>query len=223
MNKKDAALQALLRQRLLPLYYHDSPDVSVRILEALYAGGVRVLEYTNRGEAALKNFAALRQATDGNMPGLQLGIGTVKNVTQAKDYINAGADFVVCPSTSAEVGAVVHGAGLLWVPGCMTPTEIAVAENAGARLVKIFPGNLLGPSYISAIKDIFPAMKFLVTGGVEAEEGNLKSWFDAGVVGVGMGSKLITKALLAAEDYEGLKAATEKALAMTASPPQPIR
>lgn len=226
MNKKDTALQALLRQRLLPLYYHDSGEVSVRILQALYNGGVRILEYTNRGDAALENFKALRKAVNEGMPGLQLGIGTVKSVRQAKDYMNAGADFIVCPSTSADVGEAVQGAGLLWIPGCMTPTEIAVAENADASLVKIFPGNLLGPSYITAIKDIFPGMKFIVTGGVEAEEKNLRGWFDAGVVGVGMGSKLITKALLAAEDYEGLKAATEKALKLTrpgpASPPQSV-
>jgi 2-dehydro-3-deoxyphosphogluconate aldolase/(4S)-4-hydroxy-2-oxoglutarate aldolase len=96
----------------------------------------------------------------------------------------------------------------------MTPTEIAAAENAGATIVKIFPGNLLGPSYITAIKDLFPELKFVVTGGVEAEAENLRSWFKAGVVGVGMGSKLISKELVEQNDFETLRAATITALGL---------
>jgi 2-dehydro-3-deoxyphosphogluconate aldolase/(4S)-4-hydroxy-2-oxoglutarate aldolase len=98
----------------------------------------------------------------------------------------------------------------------MTPTEVAAAENAGATLVKIFPGTLLGPSYISAIKDLFPGMRFIITGGVEAEEQNLKGWFNAGVVGVGMGSRLITKTMIESNDFDGLKHATVSALQLVA-------
>lgn len=217
MHKKESALKALLEQKLLPLYYHDSPTVSVFILEALYAAGVRTLEYTNRGEKALDNFTALRKAADQNMPGLQLGIGTIKTGAWAQRFIDAGADFIVCPSMNPEVAEVTHKAGLLWIPGCLTPTEIAGAEIAGASIVKIFPGNILGPSYISSIKEIFPALKFMPTGGVEAETGNLKSWFGAGVVAVGMGSKLITKELVASGDFKGLETATRSALELVRS------
>ncbi len=220
MYKKELATTALLQQRLLPLYYHDSADVSKRILKALYDGGVRIVEYTNRGEAALENFGILRKFTDKELAGLQLGIGTVKSKKQAKEYIKAGADFVVCPSINEEVGEVVEKHELLWIPGCMTPTEIAAAENAGAQIVKIFPGNLLGPSYITAIKDLFPGLRFVVTGGVEAEAKNLKAWFDAGVVGVGMGSKLVTKDMIAKGDYEGMTEATRKVLQLAAAHPQ---
>ena len=212
MRKKDQALQALLQQKLLPLYYHQSAEVSVAILRALYEAGVRTLEYTNRGEHALENFKLLRKTVDKSLPGLQLGIGTIKTKKAAKKFMDAGADFIVCPSFNEEVADTVQDAGLLWIPGCLTTTEIAAAEEAGATVVKIFPGNILGPSYISAIKEIFPDLKFMPTGGVEAEEKNLKSWFGAGVVAVGMGSKLISKELIAQEDYAGLKAATAKAL-----------
>lgn len=212
MRKKEQAEKALLTQKFLPLYYHDSAEVSVEILKALYDGGVRILEYTNRGEAALDNFAVLRKNVDKTMSDLQLGIGTIKTKKQARKYIEAGADFIVCPSINEEVGEVVLEEKLLWIPGCMTPTEIATAENAGAELVKIFPGNLLGPSYITAIKDLFPSLRFVVTGGVESEEGNLRGWFSAGVVGVGMGSKLISKEIVARKDYDGLRQLTQQTI-----------
>jgi 2-dehydro-3-deoxyphosphogluconate aldolase/(4S)-4-hydroxy-2-oxoglutarate aldolase len=212
MNKSEQALQVLLNQKLLPLYYHDSAAVSIAILQALYDAGVKTVEYTNRGENALKNFKELRSNVDEKMPGMLLGIGTIKNEMQAQHYIDAGADFIVCPSMNNAVAKTVHEAELLWIPGCMTPTEIAAAENAGAALVKIFPGNILGPSYISAVKDLFPNLLFMPTGGVEAEEKNLQGWFASGVVAVGMGSKLISKELVHKEDYNTIKEETTKAL-----------
>jgi 2-dehydro-3-deoxyphosphogluconate aldolase/(4S)-4-hydroxy-2-oxoglutarate aldolase len=214
MSDLQSMRAAILEQKLLPLFYHDSAEKSVLVLEALYAAGVRCVEYTNRGSAAPANFGVMRAAATERMPGLQLGIGTIKNAQQAEQYLALGADFIICPSTNTEVAAVTAAAGKLWIPGCMTPTEIACAENAGATLVKIFPGNILGPAFITAVRDLFPGMQFLVTGGVEAEAGNLQGWFRAGVSGVGMGSKLITKDLVEKGDAEGLKAATEKTLAL---------
>jgi 2-dehydro-3-deoxyphosphogluconate aldolase / (4S)-4-hydroxy-2-oxoglutarate aldolase len=211
MSKKEQALQQLFKQKLLPLYYHDSAEVSIGILKSLYEGGIRMVEYTNRGAHAVDNFAALIKGTE-NFPGMQVGIGTIKNSETARQFIEAGADFIVCPTMNSEVAAVVHNAGLLWIPGCMTPTEIAAAEEAGATVVKIFPGNILGPAYISAIKELFPQLKFMPTGGVEAEEKNLKEWFKAGVVAVGMGSKLITKEIIAHGNYAQLKEDTQHAL-----------
>lgn len=212
MRKKELALQTLLTQKLLPLFYHHSDKVSIDILQVLYEVGIRMVEYTNRGEHALDNFYSLRKRVDKNFPELQLGIGTIKTKKQAKKFIEAGADFIVCPTINLEVGLVVQDAELLWIPGCMTATEIAAAESAGAMLVKIFPGNILGPSYISAIKDLFPDLLFMPTGGVDVEENNLKGWFKSGVVAVGMGSKLISKEVLENKDYAGLKVTTEKAI-----------
>ncbi|MGZ3917767.1 MAG: bifunctional 4-hydroxy-2-oxoglutarate aldolase/2-dehydro-3-deoxy-phosphogluconate aldolase [Flavisolibacter sp.] len=214
MRKKEMALEVLLQQKLLPLYYHESVEVSIEVLRALYDAGIRTLEYTNRGENALENFKALKKVAEKSLPGLLLGVGTIKTKKSAKKFMEAGADFVVCPSMNEEVGEVVQNEGLLWVPGCLTTTEIASAENAGAILVKIFPGNILGPSYISAIREIFPDLKFMPTGGVEAEEKNLKSWFDAGVVAVGMGSKLISREIMAQQDFGGLKSAAARTLQM---------
>jgi 2-dehydro-3-deoxyphosphogluconate aldolase/(4S)-4-hydroxy-2-oxoglutarate aldolase len=213
MHLKERTIQGLLAQKLLPLYYHDSPEVSSEILKALYAAGIRMVEYTNRGTRALENFVQMKKAA-ASMPGMQLGIGTIKTPEQANDFINAGADYIVCPTVNPEVASVTHQAGLLWIPGCMTPTEIATAEQAGATLVKIFPGNILGPSYITAIKELFPGIRFMPTGGVEVEKENLSTWFKSGVVAVGMGSKLVSKERIEGKRYGDIQKETEKALAL---------
>ena len=212
MHKQQTVLDALLQQRLLPLFYHDDAQTCVSILQSLYDAVIRILEYTNRGPNALANFEVLKKAASASMPGLLLGIGTIKNSIQAHQYMDAGADFIVCPTTEPTVGSATINAGLLWIPGCMTPTEIAVAEASGARLVKIFPGNVLGPSFVTAIKELFPGMLFMPTGGVETTIENLTAWFNAGVVAVGMGSKLVSGALVQKQDYKGIQEATEKVL-----------
>ena len=212
MSKKDQVLSVLLEQRLLPLFYNDDATTCVNILQSLYRAGVRLVEFVHRGPNALTNFAVLKKAAAG-MPGLQLGIGTIKNPEQAEKYIAAGADFIVSPTTEPAVGAVTASAGLLWIPGCMTPTEIGRAEAAGAQLVKIFPGNVLGPSFISAVKDLFPGMLFMPTGGVEINSENLRSWFDAGVCAVGMGSKLVSGSLVAEKNFGAIEQLTQQALA----------
>ena len=204
---KQTTIDTLLRQKLLPLYYHESAETSAAILKALYDAGIRIIEYTNRGKNALENFRQLKKAA-ADLPGLLIGIGTIKNKEQAEDFIRTGADFIIAPSVNVEVGKAAEAAGLLWIPGCMTPTEIASAENAGAQLVKIFPGNLLGPDYLRSIRDLFPGMKFMPTGGVEVNKENLSEWFGAGVCAVGMGSKLISREALEANDFEGIRSAT---------------
>jgi 2-dehydro-3-deoxyphosphogluconate aldolase/(4S)-4-hydroxy-2-oxoglutarate aldolase len=146
------------------------------------------------------------------MPDMLLGIGTIKNKDQAQQYIDAGADYIVCPSMNKKVGKLAQQAGLLWIPGCMTPTEIAAAENAGATIVKIFPGNILGPAFIAAVKELFPNLLFMPTGGVELTEENLGAWFKVGVSAVGMGSKLISKQLVEREDYNEIERLTKQAI-----------
>ena len=99
----------------------------------------------------------------------------------------------------------------------MTATEINVAETRGATLVKIFPGNILGPSYITAIKEIFPNLLFMPTGGVEMTKENIQLWFNAGVSAIGMGSKLITKSIMENKDYNKLTENSTQALALVKS------
>ena len=207
-------IKKIAEQGVLPLYFHPDPTVSVEVLKALYAAGIRAVEYTNRGEAALDNFKLLKETRDQQLPELLLGIGTIKRKKEAKAFMKAGADFIIAPGMIEEVAETVHKEEMLLIPGCMTTTEIIRAEDAGAKLIKLFPGNLLGPSFVSAIKELFPDLLFMPTGGVEVSKENLTGWFKSGVVAVGMGSKLITKEILANKDYSLLASKTKEAIAL---------
>lgn len=211
-NKKEQVLQVLLHTRLLPLYFYPDTQVSIDILKILYSAGIRAVEYTNRGVAALDNFKAMLEVRDAEMPDLLLGIGTIKTGEAAQAYIDAGADFLISPATILDVAKVAKAADILWLPGCMTVTEIVTAEQLGCKIVKLFPGNMLGPTFVSAIKELFPDVLFMPTGGVEVEEKNIKDWFKSGVCAVGMGSKLISKATMEHKDYETIRSLTLQAL-----------
>ena len=211
-NKKESILQLTLQQGVLPLYFNKDEAVSIEVLKALYNAGIRTVEYTNRGEAALQNFKALRKVCDAELSGMHLGIGTIKNTEQAKAFVDAGADYLISPGLVEEAAKVAEQNGLLYVPGAMTPTEIIKAESLGCTLVKIFPGNIVGPGFVSAIKELFSGVKFIITGGVEPEESNLRGWFSAGAAAVGMGSKLITKQILETRDYAKITELTKDSL-----------
>jgi 2-dehydro-3-deoxyphosphogluconate aldolase/(4S)-4-hydroxy-2-oxoglutarate aldolase len=146
------------------------------------------------------------------MPGLLLGIGTIKNRETASKFIDAGADFLVSPGFVQEVADLAASAEIFYAPGCMTPSEIIAAENAGIKFIKLFPGNLLGPEYLTSIKDIFPSLLFMPTGGVDTTQENIAGWFKAGVCAVGMGSKLISKKLMEQKDYATIEAETKKVI-----------
>jgi 2-dehydro-3-deoxyphosphogluconate aldolase/(4S)-4-hydroxy-2-oxoglutarate aldolase len=212
MDKKTEILRLIPEQGVLPLFFYKDTEVSIEVLKALYSAGIRAVEYTNRGEAALNNFKKMRQVCNTELKGMYLGVGTIKNAKAAQDFIDAGADYIISPGLVEDAARVADANNMLWVPGCMTPTEIIRAEQLGAKMVKLFPGNILGPSFLSAVKELFPDLLFMPTGGVEAEKENLSGWFKAGVCAVGMGSKLITKAALENRDYEGIKASTLKSL-----------
>src|SRR5690606_28343517 len=143
-----------------------------------------------------------------------LEIGTIKNKDQPKNCIDAGADFVSCISMNIEVAAVIHAAGLLRITGCLTVTASETADIVVASIVKICPCLLLDRGYIHSINEIFPGLQFMPTGGVEASQENLMTWFKSGVVGVGMGSKLISKEAIEQENYNEITRSVKAALAM---------
>ena len=212
MSQTQQITDAIIAQGILPLYFNSSEEVSLEVLRSIYRAGIKAVEYTNRGDAALANFKKMVALRNAEMPGLLLGVGTIKNMQHATDYMNAGADFLVSPGFVPDVAAYCVSKDIFYAPGCMTPSEIIAAENAGIKFIKLFPGNMLGTEFLTTIKDIFPKLLFMPTGGVDTTRENIEGWFKAGVCAVGMGSKLISKKLMEAKDYVTIEAETKKVL-----------
>lgn len=193
MKTIEESIVQIKKYPVIPVYYHDDLQTCLDTVKACYDGGIRVFEFVNRGSQALVNFKELKAFRDAQLPELHLGIGTIKSAKQAEDYLSLGADFIVSPIVKPEIAAITLDVDVLWIPGCMTPTEINTAEVLGAPLVKLFPGSSLGPDFLKAIKPLFPDMLFMPTGGVNPDENSISKWFAAGVSAVGMGSKLFEK------------------------------
>ena len=212
--EEENLIERIGTQGFLPLFYHPDSTVCTDVVQALYDAGVRIIEFTNRGENALENFTALIATRDLKWKDLLLAAGTIRTSEHATKFIAAGADFLISPVFDADVCDVAYLQKVLWIPGCMTPTEIHTAQSAGCKLVKLFPGNVLGPGFVSGILELFPGMQFMPTGGVESTRENITAWFRAGVSAVGMGSKLISKELLQAKNYEEIRRLTVEAISI---------
>ncbi|WP_234572969.1 bifunctional 4-hydroxy-2-oxoglutarate aldolase/2-dehydro-3-deoxy-phosphogluconate aldolase [Rhodohalobacter sp. 614A] len=197
--------QTMNDQGLVPLFYHKDTEVAKQVVKACYEGGARLLEFTNRGDFAHQIFGELVRYTSEQLPGMILGAGSVPDAATAALYMQLGANFIVTPVLRDDVGLTCNRRKVLWAPGCGTLSEIARAEELGAEIVKVFPGSQLGPGFVKAVKGPCPWTSIMPTGGVSAEEKNLRGWFEAGVSCVGMGSKLIKKSFVEAQDFQGLK------------------
>ncbi len=217
MSSIQKVSDAIVAQGMLPLYFNADETVTLEVLRAIYRAGIKAVEYTSRGDSALSNFTKMVEVRNAEMPDLLLGIGTIKNLKQAEEYFAVGADFFISPGFVPEVGAFLKSKGVLYSPGCMTPTEIIAAENAGIHFIKLFPGNMLGPEFLSGIKDLFPKLLFMPTGGVDTTKENIGSWFKAGVSAVGMGSKLISKQLMDDKYYKTIESETKAVLSLIQS------
>ena len=190
---------------LVPLFYHKDLEVCKEVLRAVYNGGGRLLEFTNRGDFAHEVFGELNKFAEKELPEMILGVGSVTDAASASLYMALGANFVVTPVYREDIAIVCNRRKVLWSPGCGSLTEIATAEQMGAEIIKVFPGSTLGPDFVSAIKGPCPWTSIMPTGGVSADKENLEGWFEAGVTCVGMGSQLITKEYLTNKDYSGLE------------------
>ena len=215
----DHILETVLHYPVVPVFFHADATYARRILDACYAGGLRVFEFTNRGSNAFEVFSELVAHVQANCPDMVLGIGTIYTAEEAKRFIQAGADFVVQPCLTADVADACRRSGTPWLPGTMTVSEVFQATRLGAAIVKIFPGNVLGPGFIKSLRGPMPTVPLMVTGGVEPTEDSLREWFGAGVNVVGMGSQLFKNP----DDTEALsrQIAALLAFAQTAVSPLP--
>lgn len=189
---------------IIPVVRASSSKHALEAVEAIEAGGIPIAEITMTVPNAI---ATIREVVARCGDRVLLGAGTVCTAQQARECLDAGAQFLVSPGLSVPVMEVARTLGILAIPGALTPTEVMAASEAGAKAIKIFPcGNVGGAKYIKALRGPFPDLHFIPTGGVNA--GNVAECFAAGAFAVGMGSDLIDAAAL----REGRKADVVKAI-----------
>ena len=204
MSKFDklAVLTKIGQTRMVPVFYHKDAAVACAVVKACYDGGVRAFEFTNRGDMAHEVFAELMRFTADECPDLALGVGSVVDAPTAAIYIQMGACFVVGPLLNSDVAKVCNRRGVPYTPGCGTVSEVGQAQELGCDIVKVFPGDVLGPKFVKGLMAPMPWSRIMVTGGVEPSEENLSAWIKAGAFCVGMGSKLFPKDKVAAADWQ---------------------
>jgi 2-dehydro-3-deoxyphosphogluconate aldolase/(4S)-4-hydroxy-2-oxoglutarate aldolase len=206
--------RALYESGLVPLFYNPDVEVSKNVTQAVAAGGARVLEFTNRGDFAFDVYRELSLSLAAENSPLILGVGSVVDAPTAAMYIGVGANFIVGPIFNPEVARLCNRRKIAYLPGCGTLNEISQAEEYGVEIVKIFPGSAVGgPGFIKAVRGPNPWTSIMPTGGVDATEENIRGWIEAGACCVGMGSKLITKAAVAAGDFASITKNVKQILA----------
>ncbi len=203
--KKLAVLRTAAEQGMVSLFYNPDIELGKKVLAACYKGGARILEFTNRGDYAHEVFAALNKFCEKELPEMILGVGSIPDAGTAALYIQLGANFIVTPSLRTDVVKVCNRRKIPCMPGCGTLSEIGLAEELGCDIVKLFPGSTYGAGFVKSIKAPQPWTSIMPTGGVTPERDNLQKWFDAGVTCVGMGSKMISKDILADGHFEKLE------------------
>lgn len=205
MQNKIDLLTAIEEYKIIAILRGVPKDKLIKTAEALYDGGIRLLEitYTANGsvsdEETADGIALLSQHFKGKM---FIGAGTVLNKSQVQLTASAGGLFIISPNTDKEVIEETVRLGLASIPGALTPTEVVNAHNYGADFVKLFPVSNMGPEYVKAIKAPLSHIKLLAVGGVD--ENNMQSYLKVGACGFGLGSNLVDKKLIEKDDYKGL-------------------
>ncbi|MCI5483617.1 MAG: bifunctional 4-hydroxy-2-oxoglutarate aldolase/2-dehydro-3-deoxy-phosphogluconate aldolase [Clostridiales bacterium] len=207
-------LEAMKQYRITAILRGIDREHLEPVVEALYAGGIRLLEITfNQGSATRleDTAAAIARAKEIYGDRLHVGAGTVMSVEEVAAAHRAGAEFILAPNVDETVIRAAVDRGLCAIPGAMTPTEIAGAYNAGAQIIKLFPAGNLGLGYCKAVMAPLNHIPMIAVGGVDQH--NLPSFLKAGFLGAGIGSNLTDRRLIQAGDYQGLKALAEEFVA----------
>jgi 2-dehydro-3-deoxyphosphogluconate aldolase/(4S)-4-hydroxy-2-oxoglutarate aldolase len=210
---KAQIISSLKATGIVPMFYHGDTDVARKIVDVSYEGGVRVIEFTNRGPNAFEVFKDILKYSE-KYNGLIIGIGTIIDAKTTEKYIKAGAQFIVSPILRPEMADMCSKYDKLWIPGAATITELVNAKLLGADIIKIFPASILGPGFVSSVLPVVPDLQLMATGGIEPGEQSLTAWFNAGIVAAGLGSQLITKDILAKKDWHTLKNKVNDAIAI---------
>ena len=191
---------------VIPIFYNSDLEICINISKSCISGGLKILEFTNRGSHAIETFSELEKNLLSQSSDAILGAGSIIDPATAAIFINLGAKFIVGPSTNSEVAKLCNRHKIPYIPGCSTATEISNAQELGVEFVKFFPGGASGgPNFVKDILGPMPQTSIIPTGGVDITEDSLKGWFNAGVSAVGIGSKLITTEIIKEKNWSLLQ------------------
>lgn len=200
-------IEELNKSRIIVIVRGADIDTLIPLADALIEGGVRMMEITYNAsdetsdKAVAGNIRALASHTDGRM---LIGAGTVTRPGQVDLTLSAGGKFIISPDMNPDIIKRTKELGLVSIPGALTPTEIATANRLGADFVKIFPIGPMGCNYIKDVKAPLSNVKLLAVGGVD--EKNMKSYFNAGACGIGIGSGIVKKKMIDENDFDQITA-----------------
>ena len=187
---------------IIPVLRARSAKEAMGLVEAMYAGGITVVEVTMTVPGAIDVLRELKRSYGSK---LLLGSGTVTDGAECVATIEAGAEFVVSPSLHLDVVQETKARDKVSLPGALTPTEVITAWRAGADFVKVFPCSAMGgASYLKSLKAPFPFLRLVPTGGVTVETAG--DFLCAGCVALGAGSSLVAKEFIQNQDWAGLTA-----------------
>lgn len=189
-------LEQLVRTAIIAVLRAPTPDAALSAVDALVAGGVTGIEITY---STPEPSEVIREVARRHGSAVYLGAGTITRADQADEAAAAGAQFLVSPGSVPDVARAMRATGRVTMLGALTPTEIMVAQELGANVVKVFPTSLGGPSYLRALHGPFPDVPLMPTGGVTTA--NVPEWFAAGAVAVGAGGDLVSGAAMASGDW----------------------
>lgn len=184
MDHRQDILDEIIKNKLVAVVRGKDKNEAQEIISAGIEGGLKLIEvtYTNKDAAEIIRFFSKSNEE------VIVGAGSVVSLEIAMSAVESGAQFIVGPNYDEQINEYCKQKKVIYIPGCVTPTEIRNAVNAGVEMIKLFPGDLVGPKYVKAIKAPMPDVRIMVTGGVNLN--NLQEWFDVGVESAGLGSVL---------------------------------
>ncbi|HPO74819.1 MAG TPA: bifunctional 4-hydroxy-2-oxoglutarate aldolase/2-dehydro-3-deoxy-phosphogluconate aldolase [Armatimonadota bacterium] len=197
MRERNEVVAQIRNLGVVAIVRADTGDEALAAARAVREGGLRAIEVTFTVPGAAE---IIRRLAEEMGEEILLGAGTVLTADQAREAVAAGAEYLIAPDTDPEVIAEAHRLGRPIFPGAFSPSEVARAWKLGADLIKLFPAARLGPAYLKDLRGPFPQIPLVPVGGVDAS--NCADYFRNGAVAIGVGGKLVDRALLREGRYD---------------------
>ena len=200
MGSREEVMKCIEATKVVAIIRGMVPEICVKLAQAYQEGGIRLVEVTFDQVGDLEDTVTAIRAIRAAFPEMHVGAGTVISEAQLDLAIGAGAEFIVTPNCNPAIVRRAKDAGLVTMPGTITPTEMVTAHEAGADYVKVFPARVLGPAYVKDVLAPLKHLKLVAVGGVSPD--NAADYLRAGCVGIAASGSLVNKDWIAAGEYD---------------------